>query len=720
MFHILTVAPEVDRSGLLFERMGSAKSHRSRYNMGMRAGGAMISKPGLGWPFDQSPFHQGERALHELYGRRQQIDFAARRVIQDHLTEQHRVFFGQLPFVLIGSVDHEGQPWASMLVGRPGFMHSTNPVILRFEADPLPGDPLPRHLVDGAPIGVLGIELPTRRRNRISGRFLELDERGFAIRVVQSFGNCPQYIQGRELEFLQERPSASIEHSDRLTQHDITMLAGADAFYIASASPGGPEDISAGADVSHRGGRPGFIRIDDDRTITTPDFVGNYVFNTLGNLSVEPRAGLLFADFKSGDVTMIACRSEVIWEGEELRSFAGAQRLVRFHIKQIIRLCGALPFRAVGSTEVSTEIEGTGTWSEAVQAQKASRELTRWRPFRIVKKDKESRNIVSFVLEPADDGGVAAHLAGQFLPIKVPAGDDGSHLVRSYSLSEVANGRTYRISVKRDGIASCWLHDRPTGAVLDVLPPRGEFIFNTATRKPVMLISAGVGVTPMVAIVNSLLVNDMRTRHAEPIIWLQAARNGGNLAFAAHIIHKVRHHANLSAHFVLSAPNREDQAGRLADHVGRIDRDVLARLLPTSDIDAYLCGPGGFMQSIYDALLGLGVPDRQIHFESFGPARVLRKQEKIRPAGSSQLIRFGRTGKAIAWSSSFGSLLGAAGVAGVTAPYGCKSGVCGSCAARLVRGSVTYTLPPVAELDDSEILLCCTVPEGKDEVVIDV
>ena len=679
------------------------------------------TEPLAGWPLEQSPFHPAELALQEQFGRRQQLDAGARRGVRDHLIDQHRVFFARLPFVLIGSVDREGQPWASMVAGLPGFAHSPDPSVLRIEGRPLPGDPLTEHLVSGAPIGVLGIELPTRRRNRMNGRVSVADAGGFSLRVVQSYGNCPQYIQGRKLRFLADGVRTVVEDAKQLDERDRAMLAGADTFYIASINPGGPEDASAGADVSHRGGRPGFIRVDDNRTITTPDFVGNYFFNTIGNLVVEPRAGLLFADFESGDVTMMAARSEIIWQGPDVDAFAGAQRLIRFHIERVVRLTGALPFRADGATDFSREIAATGTWAEAEQSKAASRDQARWRPFRIAQTYDESRSIRSFVLEPDDNEGVAPHRAGQFLPIRVPAGEGGAFLVRTYTLSDVANGRTYRISVRRDGVVSTWLHSQAeSGGMIEALPPRGEFVFDQESRRPALLVSAGVGVTPMVAMLNSLLVNNMRTRHAASIIWLQAARSGAELAFADHVRHKAKHHSNLSVHFAVSQAIEGNEAAAADYRTGRIDRSLLEELVPSTDADVYLCGPSGFMQSIYDALLDLGIPDRQIHFEAFGPANVARRRGVGEPLeGTGPSIGFARSGTSVTWTPSLMSLLGAADAAGVAAPYSCKSGVCGSCVARLLSGAVAYTLPPVAERDADAILLCCTVPANVDDIIID-
>jgi uncharacterized protein len=241
-------------------------------------------KAPAGWPHERSPFHPAELALQERFGHRQTLDGRARRTVRGVLIEQHRQFYAQLPFIIVGSVDTTGQPWASMLAAHPGFVHSPDPKHLRFDVAPIDGDPVEDGLAFGVPVGVLGIQPSTRRRNRISGRVSAIDARGFTLDVGQSYGNCPQYIQSRVLYFLDSfEPRHEIICADRLNQTDRALLEQLDTFYIATVNPNPADGVASGADVSHRGGRPGFVRVDDNKTITTPDFVGNFMFNTLGN-----------------------------------------------------------------------------------------------------------------------------------------------------------------------------------------------------------------------------------------------------------------------------------------------------------------------------------------------------------------------------------------------------------------------------------------------------
>lgn len=287
------------------------------------------------------------------------------QIIRDFMPDQHRAFFEQLPFVIAGTVDGHGQPWASVLAQPPGFISSPEPRQLVVRAQPLPGDPLGHTLADGAPIGLLGIEPHTRRRNRANGVVRQMGALGFSVELTQSFGNCPKYIQAREPVYLEDRavPAPVMHEYLQLDAAARRMIASADTFFIATAYAGDSARAgrAAGVDVSHRGGKPGFVRLDDGDVLTVPDFTGNYFFNTLGNLVVNPRAGLLFIDFDKGDLLYLAVAASIIWDGPELQSFTGAQRLMRFTVQSMRLVESSLPLRW-GEAELSPVLKGTGAW----------------------------------------------------------------------------------------------------------------------------------------------------------------------------------------------------------------------------------------------------------------------------------------------------------------------------------------------------------------------
>jgi hypothetical protein len=300
------------------------------------------------WGTEASPFHAGEQAVQQRAGVRDAAESMGRRGIRRFMPEQHREFFSAQPFVVIGGVDASGQPWATLRAGAPGFVSSPDARSLRIEGGALPGDPLAATWREGALLGGLGIEPRTRRRNRVNGVVRAVEGETLQVEVMQSFGNCPKYIQSRTPVFIERDAAAARaqpEIATQLSSADRELLARADTFFIASANLSDEAGLGKGVDVSHRGGAPGFVRVDDANTLTTPDYSGNRFFNTIGNLTHDPRAGLLFIDFASGDLLYLAVQAEIIWDGNELASFAGAQRLVRFHVNEVRRSRGALPFR---------------------------------------------------------------------------------------------------------------------------------------------------------------------------------------------------------------------------------------------------------------------------------------------------------------------------------------------------------------------------------------
>ncbi|MBU6510819.1 MAG: pyridoxamine 5'-phosphate oxidase family protein [Betaproteobacteria bacterium] len=288
-----------------------------------------------------SVFHAGERALQEQAGSRESLARHGARILAKAMPEAHQAFFAQLPWLVLGAADASGQPWCSLLEGAPGFVHARHARSLRVQALPDAQDPLAACLHEGAQAGMLGIELGTRRRNRVNGRVVELDATGFTVEVQQSFGNCPRYIQRREQlpgAGSAEQPQAL--RSPRLQGEAAALVRRADTLFIATRAAEG--QAGGGADASHRGGRPGFVQVDDTGSrLAWADFPGNLYFNTLGNLLLEPRAGLLFPDFASGELVHVAGRAELL-DGAAAAALGAAERAVLLHVEQVIHRPGAL------------------------------------------------------------------------------------------------------------------------------------------------------------------------------------------------------------------------------------------------------------------------------------------------------------------------------------------------------------------------------------------
>ncbi|MEZ5833350.1 MAG: pyridoxamine 5'-phosphate oxidase family protein [Dongiaceae bacterium] len=314
----------------------------------------------------ESPWHAGEIAMQRSVGIAEKMA-AHGHVLRDHLIEQHRAFYPQLPFVVAGTVDAAGDAWATVLSGRPGFLVSPDPARLSIAAARDPFDPADGGMNDGDSIGLLGIDLHSRRRNRLNGSVRRTDGGGFDVLVEQSFGNCPQYIQQRDVRFVRDPalPAAEPPHQlDVLTDRARALIAEADTFFVASYVD--RAETGRQVDVSHRGGRPGFVRIGDDGALTIPDFSGNRFFNTLGNLLANPKAGLLFVDFERGDVLQLTGDADVILDSPEIAAFQGAERLWRFRPRRIFHRPAALPLRWTFQPDGwSPQSLKTGNWPRA-------------------------------------------------------------------------------------------------------------------------------------------------------------------------------------------------------------------------------------------------------------------------------------------------------------------------------------------------------------------
>lgn len=664
---------------------------------------------------ERSPWHAGEQQLQAHVGVAERMEAFGRKVIRTWMPDQHREFYQQLPFLLFGAVDAQGRPWASVLEGAPGFAHSPDPEHLYFASQVAADDPA--QLRNGEPIGLLGIELHTRRRNRLNGHVGNLNAQGFAVSVDQAFGNCPQYIQLRQFQRVpltdpQTRPA---EHRNALDDAATALIAGADTFFVASYVD---VDGQRAVDVSHRGGQAGFVRVDGNR-LTIPDFAGNLHFNTLGNLLLNPKAGLLFIDFSTGDLLQLSGRTEILLDDPQIEAFQGAERLWTFEVETLVRRPAALALRWRFDGMSPTSLL-TGNWTEAAARLQAQALGNQWRPLRVAKIEAESRSIRSIYLEPADGAGLPVFLAGQHLPLRFTI--DGEVHIRTYSLSSAPSDGFYRISVKREGLISSHLHEQiRVGDVLQARAPQGHFTVAPLEHRPLVLLAAGVGITPLLSMLREVVYQGLRTRGIRPTLLLQSSRSLADQPFRQEL-DRLLESAGDSVRVLrlLSQPEADLQEGEDFDLLGRIDSAVLRNLLEAEDfdqIDFVLCGPGGFTQGLYDILRELDVRDAQIHAETFGPSTLKRQAdpdaiviEQPPAATTSVPVVFERSAKEARWQPDGGSLLELAESRGLRPEFSCRGGSCGTCKTRLVSGAVNYPQPPADIPEAGHVLICCAVP----------
>ena len=683
--------------------------------------------PAPGWSAAESPFHVGELAAQERWGVRERMNVEARRGIRDFMPDQHRKFFSEQPFMVLGGLDASGQPWATLRFGEAGFVTTPDEHTLRIAGRAPAGDPLGNDAWQvGALIGALGIQPATRRRNRVNGVITARDADAITVAVSQSFGNCNKYIQSRAPTYdaaVIETPDTDAvpEVSLSLSDADRALIGRADTLFIASANAASEAGYARGADVSHRGGKPGFVRVDEDGALTLPDFTGNLFFNTIGNLMLDPRAGLLFPDFENGDLVFMAVDAEIIWEGAELASFAGAERLMRFHVREVRRSRHALPFRW-SAVQYAPQLARTGTW----ESQPATAPVVdAWRKLKVAAVQDETPTARSFYFQSVDGSPLPHFQPGQFLPIRLHVPGSDIPLVRTYTLSDSDHGHHYRITVKREGVASAWLHDQlKPGMEIEAKSPGGAFMLDRTSRRPVVLLSAGIGITPMIAMLNTMLADSSAQSQPEHIYFIHGARDADEHAFAAQLTTAARTSNLLTVHLRESQPANTAIAAA-AGTAGRVDLDFLKRVLPFGDYDFYLCGPGPFMQDLYNGLRSLNIADERIRFEAFGPASVKRTHRTATadsdavatlapvaprdPATSAKVV-FATTQHDARWSAEDGTLLDFAETHGVDAPSSCRSGMCGTCSTRLISGEVSYPVPHEAVIQPGHALICCAIP----------
>ena len=681
-----------------------------------------------------SPWHDGEKRLQQRVGVAERMEAFGPKVIRDSLPDQHRDFYRQLPFMLLGSVDADGNPWASILEGPPGFAHSPEPKLLQLDSRPAVGDPARSSMAAGAAVGLLGIELHTRRRNRVNGRVAGVTDRGFAVTVAHAFGNCPQYIQLRDTELERTPVQPLALRHERMSGLDAAArdaIRAADTFFVASYVDVDGDPARRAVDVSHRGGQRGFVHVDGQR-LTIPDFAGNLHFNTLGNLLVNPRAGALFIDFTTGDLLHVSGRTEIVFDGPEVAAFQGAERLWRLHVDAVVRRPAALALR-FRLREFSPNSLMTGSWEQARARIEAEALRDAWRKLRVTRIEADSATIRSFYLEPADAAGMPVFRAGQHLPLRVVLPGTAAPVIRTYSVSSAPSDAFFRISVKRIGAVSNYLHDHiKVGDLLEARAPLGGFVVDASERRPLVLLSAGVGVTPLLSMLREVVYEGKRIRRMRPTYFVQSARSLAELPFRDEL-EELAVHNDEAVRWVrlLSQPESGAREGEDFERAGRINVDLLKALLPFDDFDFYLCGPGAFTQELYDALRALRISDERIHAETFGPSTLRRRLDKGAPeveqpaaATTPVPVLFVKSAKEARWMPDSGSLLELAESRGLSPEYSCRGGSCGTCRTRLISGAVHYPIAPAERPGDGEVLICCAIPavgaDGTANLVLDL
>ncbi len=349
-----------------------------------------------------------------------------------------------------------------------------------------------------------------------------------------------------------------------------------------------------------------------------------------------------------------------------------------------------------------------------------------FRPLKVARMDRECRSMVSLVLEPVDGRTLIVPLPGQFIVLRLRPQADAPPVLRSYSLSGLPDAARYRITIKEEphGIASTYLSTQlRAGDVLDVSAPRGAFTLQRGDRA-VVLLSAGAGVTPVLAMLHALAA----VASPRPVWWIYGARNRLDHPFAREVHDLLVNLAQARSHVQYSRPEATDRLGVGFDAGGRLTVAALERLGVPRESDYYLCGPAAFLEGFTAGLGAWGVPRDRVHTEIFGSGKPITPGVKetprrpprapAGPQGKGPAISFARAGLTVSWDPRFQSLLDFAEACDVPVRWACRTGVCHTCECGVISGSVTYGPEPLEPPEDGNLLLCCSRP--RDDLVIDV
>ncbi len=456
----------------------------------------------------------------------------------------------------------------------------------------------------------------------------------------------------------------------------------------------------------------------------------------------EPRmASLLVSHHRPGFYFRVLQEGEVTAGDEIIKIADGPERLTVADVDAILYLPGhsreqlqqalRIPalsqgwqssFRAMLQPAASS---GTAAGNPGLALEEQAPAWPGFRQMRVAEIRHESSSVTSFVLTPVDGQPLPPFQAGQFVVLRLPVEPGKPPVLRSYSLSDLPATDHLRISVKREsnGIGSSFLCTRTQpGDVLDVSAPRGSFALRPG-ENPVVLMSAGVGATPVLSMLHALVAEGSRRE----IWWIFGAQNRAEHPFAEESRSLLKQLSRGRSYIVYSRPRETDQPGVDFDASGHIDIASMEKIGVSRNSDFYLCGPPSFLRSMSDGLQTWGVPAEDVHSEIFGTleeitpgmARATHTPHQPEgPPGSGPSVSFARSGITVAWDDRFQSLLELAEACDVPVRWSCRTGVCHTCITGLIGGSVSYNPEPLERPSSGNVLVCCSQPGAN--VVLDL
>lgn len=623
------------------------------------------------------PYHEGELAIQQRVDETEVAHINGGAIDKTILAGALR-FIEQQPMVVIGSMDPQGHVWASTLFGNPGFIRALDNKTLELDvSQPRSADdePLWANLLENPNVGLLVIELGSRRRIRINGRAKKTSTERIIIDVEYAYPNCPKYIQRRDwktLEADEQHAATASTVGEKLNETQKTLIINADTLFVASAHP------EHGVDASHRGGHPGFVHIINNQQLRIPDFAGNNMFNTLGNFFSYPYAGLIFIDFEHGRLLQLTGKAEILWDMDDpQKETGGTRRYWQFDITSWLE--STLPYRfawkLLDESPHIPELQRYSNFNDTLSLQVES----------IL---QETDRVKSFRLSAAHGKELPKFLSGAHLQVKVKL-PDGSEAQRYYSLLNNPEDRlTYEIGVLKEPQGrggSLYLHKHiHQDDTLEIRLPKNAFPMASRANHSI-LIAGGIGITPILSMMYSL------SSKKQSFEIHYSAREHSGLAFRE----KIEQVAGDRAHFYASR-NQQSQ---------RLDLELLLSK-PEPGVHVYMCGPRSMINAVRAIADTQGWAPSQIHFESFG-AQPLANDKAVRV----HLAKSNQTIIVPADRSILDTLL----EAGVSVPHDCKRGECTMCTTQVLKGKPDHRdLCLSSEEKTSSMCVCVSRAHGED------
>lgn len=557
-------------------------------------------------------YHPGELTAQDKAGTRgSAAELAVGKRSALSFSSSHDAFLAAQSFAALASVDLRSQSvWVTPLFSHAGDLTAISEQEVTISTNCIPNSEILEFIEPGTPLSLLGIDLNRRIRHRINGTSLasmNQESRGLSIQVEEYSPNCPKYINRRQIIHASNKASAlnkgaKAEARTQLTSDDQAFVRKIDTLWIGSYAP------SVGADCNHRGGRPGFIRVISPSIIEWPEYRGNGMFFTSGNLESCDRAGVTLVDFESGSMIQMTGRATVDWAHDG--SYEGASRKIVFHITSLIRTDNVTNHRwqRLDYSPYNPVVAGAEILdSESEYPQVAT----------LVKIVNESEHVKTFRFVIPQR---IAFLPGQYATFEfanIPNGD--SLEVRTWTLSETPNSingdNTLDITVKRtpNGLLTNWLHDHAEiGMQASLLGIQGEMTavrLDIETQKPMvpkhlLLLSAGIGITPNLAMVRGIGAFSLQDQTNITMIHIE--RNEKHLINQSELLRRARNYPSFNYTNIISS-----REGRLTEY-------ALKKMVPNAENqEVYICGPTQFMRDMTEYLVSIGVPAGQIYTESF-------------------------------------------------------------------------------------------------------